>query len=184
METFKSPPRVGMLPDKEYGIEYALRASDEAIALAEAKDWKTTFQIIFHGIEITYAGVTVFRDDPAQIVFEIAFAAPNASPQSPIYFDVAGRQFVDYATMVLGTGNLESQEAAWIAARIGEPGEVSTFYYKGYSGERVGEDGTGFGEHLADTLGGIGAGIERFGKYALIGIGGIVLIKVLDVMRD
>jgi len=180
METFKSPPRIGMLADKEYGIEYVVRASDEAIALAKEKDWKTTFQTVFHGLEITYCGITIFEQDPAQIVFAVAFTAPNASPKSPIYFDVAGRQFVNYTAMVLGTGNSESQDIAWISARIGDPGEVSTFLYKGYTGERVGEDG----RSLVDTLAGFGSGLEKIGKYVLFGIGGIILIKVIDLMRD
>jgi len=179
------PSRVGMLPEKEYGVEFVVKASDEAIALAEGRDWKRTYQMKFYGLGITYCEVTVFKEPPVpQIVFEIAFTAPHSTLDEPIYLDVVGQLLTDYAAFLLGTGNIDTEEMSWISTRMGEPGEISTFFHKGYEGEQIGEEDKNLAEKLADTLRNIGTQTGNVGKFVLIGIGGIALIKLLDVMED
>jgi len=191
MKTFDRAPSIALYPDQEYGIEFVVRLSDEAVKIAEEKDWAAAFQTTFYGVRINHCTATVVRPSPLvpvggpEIVFAIAFTVPaDDISESPIYFDVASRQFADYAAMILGAGDSNSQDVLWIAARVGEPGELSQ-YYTGYENlpQRPEPPTTPLGT-LFDFLPRMGEALERWAKYALIGIGGIILIKVIDWMRD
>jgi len=183
MESFKKPLAVGLLPHKEYGIEFHLKLTNEAIELASKKNWKTAIQIQFPGLVITYSSayVEMMKAGPTGwVTFEVSFTAPYATKEEPIAFNTVGQLITDYVSETLGCGNLDTVEGSWISARIGKAGEVSDFFYKGYQGGEIGADTP---ISIGDQLSGIWDRTEKVGRFAVVVVGAILAMKVVDVVR-
>lgn len=179
MQTYSSPSGEGLVADKEYGIEFHVRLTNEAFVMATEKDWKPGLQIAFPRLEITYCAA--IPETVPWMVFEVCFRAPYASPDEPIRFDTVGRIIADHITETLDCGNLDTVQASWISARTGTPKEISNFFYKGYEGAQIGADDL---PSIGERLAGIWGETEKVGKFALIAVCAILAMKVVDVVKE
>ena len=178
MQTYSAPLSEGLVPEKEYGIEFHLKLTNEAHKIAVEKNWRLSLEVAFPRLEITYCAA--IPETTEWMIFEVCFRAPYASPEEPIRFDTVGRIIADHVTETLGCGNLDTVEASWISARTGTPKEVSNFFYKGYQGGDLGADTP---ISIGDRLSGIWNQTEMVGRFAVVAVGAVLAIKVVGVVR-
>jgi len=178
MQTYSAPSGEGLVAEKEYGVEFHARLTNEAVVMATEKNWKLSLQIAFPRLEITYCAA--IPEAVPWVIFEICFRAPYASPDEPIYFNTVARIIADHVTETLGCGSLDTMEASWISARTGTPKEIRNFFYKGYEGAQIGADDI---PSIGERLAGIWGETEKVGKFALIAVCAILAMKVVDVVK-
>jgi len=179
MQSYHSPSSEGLVPEKEYGIEFHARLTDVAFLMATEKNWRLSLQVAFPRLEITYVAAT--PEEVPWMIFEVCFRAPYASPDEPIRFNAVARIVADHITETLGCGSLDTAEASWISARTGTPKEISNFFYKGYEGAQIGADDL---PSMGERLAGIWGQTEKVGKFALIAVCAILAMKVVDVVKE
>lgn len=179
MQTYSAPSGEGLVAEKEYGLSFHSKLTNEALVMATEKNWKLSLQVAFPRLEITY--VRAIHETASWVLFEVCFRAPYATANEPIYFSTVGRLIVDHITETLGCGDLDTTETSWISGHSGTPKEISDFFYKGYQGAQIGADDLpGIGERLA----GIWGQTEKVGRFALIAVCAILAMKVVDVVKE